>query len=190
MNALVPFFTFPFYSSALYSWLYEFDLSYLQWHRNHSGYTFPPYINIHGPYLKVFNIAEQSPQCNITRERQWSSIWYAQNMVTLHTLGNKTALFCYVLCTSVRFWKKSPPPQKPTKNLHCVKHGTTWPPHLQFASYGTVFVYQSLCMWKKGYTQHHMQSHLHWYVACSHSLNIYSTRRKLPCWWRIHSWVH
>jgi len=175
-NQTIPFFfTFPFYSSALYSWLCEFDLSYLQWRRNHSGYTFPPCINIQGPYLKVFNIAEQSPQWNITRERQEGSIRYARNMVTLYTLGNKTTLFCYVLvctfeknrCRHRNLWKICTARSVAWHDLHTYK----------FASYGTVFVYQSLCMWNKGYTQHHVQSHLHWYVACSHSLNIYSTRR-------------
>jgi len=48
-------------------------------------------------------------------------------MVTLYTLGKKAVLA----------FEKSPPPQKLTKNLCRTLHGSTWPPHLQFASYAT-----------------------------------------------------
>ena len=47
-------------------------------------------------------------------------------------LCTSAALICYVLVSTFDK-KKSPPPQKLTKNLH----GTTWPSHLQFASYAT-----------------------------------------------------
>jgi len=51
-----------------------------------------------------------------------------------YTLLEKSFIF---LCISARFWKKLPPAQKLAKNLCHTSRSTTWPPHLQFASYAT-----------------------------------------------------